>query len=63
MRALRRTVRVLLVAIVVLSTVVLVPSAGAVPTTWWVDIANGDNGNAGTRAEPFRTIKTGLLLQ
>lgn len=60
MRALSRIVRLLVAAIVVLSTVVLVPSAGAVPTTWWVDIATGDNANPGTQAEPFATITAGL---
>jgi len=60
MRAFRRTARLLLVVAVVLSTMVLVPSAGAVPTTWWVDIQAGDNANAGTEAAPFRTIQVGL---
>ena len=41
----------------VFSLLVFVPSAGALPaTTWWVDIAHGDNTNPGTQALPFRTI-------
>ena len=60
MRAPGRTAVLLLTAIVVVSTFVLVPSAGAVPITWWVDIATGDNANPGTEAEPFRTITAGL---
>jgi len=60
MRALHRSVRLLLAAIVVFSTFVLVPSVGAAPTTWWVDIATGNNVNPGTEAQPFRTITAGL---
>lgn len=55
-----RTLRSALALAVVTSLIVFAPAAGAAPTTWWVDVANGDNANPGTQTSPFRTIDEGL---
>jgi hypothetical protein len=52
-----RVLRCALISVVVAVMVpVGVPVAHAAPTTYWVDITNGDNTHLGTLAEPFRTI-------
>lgn len=62
MRTSSRMLSFLLVAAVVVSAVAIVPGAGAVGTTRWVDINNGNNAGPGTEAAPFRTIEAALAV-
>lgn len=51
----QRALRWVVVLAMCLALVPVVPAAGVLPTTWYVDPA-GDDANPGTAAEPFATI-------
>ena len=61
MHTARRSIATLLAALLLLAGVGFAPPAEAATTTWWVDIATGDNANAGTDVAPLRTIDAAMV--
>ena len=60
-----RAVRIVVVFCLVLTSVLVAPlvrptEAFAAVTTWWVDIAHGDNSNSGSSASPLRNISAAI---